>query len=128
MEKISNQSNGYFQGSGGLKLFFRAHRVNNPKAIFILVHGLAEHSARYEKFSDFFTQQNFSVYSYDLRGHGLSSGRRGHILNFNEYLLDLKKFHALVKNDENNRDIFLLGHSLGGLIVLRYLQEEFGQN
>lgn len=117
----------YFLGTGGLRLFFRSYRVNNPKAILIGVHGLGEHSQRYLNFITFFNQRNFNLYFFDLRGHGLSSGQRGHILNFNEYLLDLKEFCRLVKSRETNTNIFLVGHSLGGLIVLRYIQE-FGQN
>lgn len=116
----------YFFGNGGLKLFFRSYRTDDSQNIFILVHGLGEHSGRYSNFIDFFIQKNFSLYCFDLLGHGLSSGRRGHVSNFNGYLLDLKEFCSLVKNKEANKNIFLIGHSLGGLIILRYIQE-FGQ-
>lgn len=123
MRRIFSQRGDYFLGSGGIQLFFRSYPVNNARAIFIVVHGLGEHSGRYWDFVDFFGQKNFALYFFDLRGHGLSAGRRGHIANFNEYILDLKEFYTLVKNRENTGNIFLVGHSLGGLIVLRYIQE-----
>ncbi len=124
---VLKETQGYFSGAGRLRLFFRSYAIDNPSAVFIVVHGLGEHSQRYLNFVNFFTQRNFNLYLFDLRGHGLSQGRRGHTANFNEYLLDLKEFCGLVKDKEGNKNIFLIGHSLGGLIVLRYIQE-FGQN
>lgn len=121
------EENNYFFGAGGLKLFFRSYKVNAPQAAFIVIHGLGEHSQRYLNFINFFNQKKFNLYLFDLPGHGLSFGRKGHILNFNEYILDVKEFYGLVKNKEETKNIFLLGHSLGGLITLRFAQE-FGQN
>ncbi len=60
----------------------------------------------------------------DLRGHGLSDGRRGHIRRFGAYLQDLDRFRReLFGLVDVGTPLFLLGHSMGGLIALRYLEE-----
>jgi lysophospholipase len=61
----------------------------------------------------------------DLRGHGLSEGRRGHVPHFDIFLQELDRFRREVEGlAEFRAPLFLLGHSLGGLIALRY-QEEY---
>ena len=62
-------------------------------------------------------RQGFAVHAMDLRGHGRSEGRRGDVRSFDQYLLDLDVFFARVRAIEDDRPIYLMGNSMGGLIV-----------
>jgi alpha-beta hydrolase superfamily lysophospholipase len=65
----------------------------------------------------------FSSYAFDLRGHGRSEGRRGHVRSFGVYLQDVDRFRREVEVfTPSGLPLFLLGHSMGGLIALRYLE------
>ncbi|MBI2608650.1 MAG: lysophospholipase [Deltaproteobacteria bacterium] len=92
--------------------------------VIVIAHGLGEHSGRYEHVAEFLNNHGYSVYALDHRGHGKSSGRRGRVSYFKQYVQDLKKFTTLIQSLEKNKKIILLGHSMGGLIVLSYLLEE----
>jgi alpha-beta hydrolase superfamily lysophospholipase len=92
-----------------------------PQAVVCLVHGLGEHSGRYDNWARRFTEHGIMVYSVDLRGHGLSEGRRGHISRLSDFMDDIG---TLVKRAKHNRDelpLFLYGHSMGGNLVLNFL-------
>ncbi len=82
----------------------------------VLVHGLGEHSGRYERLTRNLLENSFNVLRFDLRGHGRSEGRRGDIKTFEDYLCDLD---IALKEIEGKR-FHLIGHSMGGLIVLKY--------
>jgi len=110
---------GTFSGFEGTNLFFREWNVKDPVACILIVHGLGEHSGRYEKLARDFNKNDFSVFTFDLRGHGRSEGKRGHIMSFNEYLYDLDNFKQRVLK-RSSRPLFLLGHSMGGLIAMNY--------
>ena len=104
--------------ANGILLHVTEDRVENSKATVIVTHGIAEHSGRYHKMTRILNEAGFDVIRYDLRGHGLSAGARGKLKHHLDMVKDL---HALVleakKQDQN---IYLLGHSLGGLIVHMY--------
>ncbi len=94
----------------------------------MLVHGLAEHSGRYEGFAEFFTAAGFAVYALDHTGHGQSAGKRGHIKRFGQFTGALDQFLALVREAQPSAPLVLVGHSMGGLIAAAYLvkrQSEF---
>jgi alpha-beta hydrolase superfamily lysophospholipase len=61
------------------------------------------------------------VYAPDVRGNGRSPGQRGYVERWDEYREDLRRFIAVVRQEEPDQPIFLLGNSLGGLIVLDYV-------
>jgi len=84
----------------------------------VLVHGFGEHSGRYHDLTEFLCDRGFSVHAFDLRGHGQSSGLAGHIDRFADYEDDLR---LAVASAGESGPLFLIGHSLGGLITLRYL-------
>jgi alpha-beta hydrolase superfamily lysophospholipase len=95
-----------------------------PKAILLLVHGAGEHSGRYTHVAEFFVGQGLAVSALDHRGHGHSDGKPGHIDMFDDYLVDLAVFHNEVGSRFPGVPIFLLGHSLGGLIACNYLLQQ----
>ena len=114
------ESDESFAGFDGTNLFYGSWESKNPQAVMVVVHGFGEHSGRYEEMASMLTENGFNVYTMDLRGHGRSDGERWNPDSFDDYIKDLKIFMDLVKEKEENRDVFLLGHSLGGEIVLKY--------
>jgi alpha-beta hydrolase superfamily lysophospholipase len=64
--------------------------------------------------------RNYSVTAYDHRGHGLSDGLPGHVESFAEYDEDLTRMLKSVRSRSQVKPLFLIGHSMGGLIALRY--------
>ncbi|MFW6206258.1 MAG: alpha/beta fold hydrolase, partial [Gemmatimonadota bacterium] len=95
----------------------------DPGAVLLLVHGLFEHSRRYDELGRALAHDGIATFAMDLRGHGQSGGRRGHVPRFDRFLDDLERFHRQVAASHPGVPPFLLGHSMGGLIVLRYLQQ-----
>ena len=87
------------------------------------MHGFGEHSGRYEHLGAWFAERDTAVYAFDLRGHGRSGGRRGHVNGFADYLNDLEIFLETVHEASEGLPVTLLGHSLGGLIVTAYAVE-----
>jgi alpha-beta hydrolase superfamily lysophospholipase len=111
---------GELEVSDGLRLHYRERRVSGAMAHIVLVHGVAEHGGRYQGFLDFFAGHGIDVSVMDLRGHGLSAGRRVWVPAFESYLEDLELFLAHVVSP--GRPVFLVGHSLGGLIAVRFAE------
>jgi len=110
---------------GGIRLHYHTWEVVEPRAATIVVHGLSDHGGRYEKLGQTLAGSDISTFALDLRGHGLSDGRRGHAPTFASFLQDLDRFRREVLGlVDPATPVFLLGHSMGGLIALRY-QEEY---
>lgn len=106
----------------GLQLFAQKWEPEGEvKAVINLVHGLGEHSGRYQQWAEKLTGAGYAVMTFDLRGHGRSGGPRGHVSSFDRFADDVS---LLLENSIQRfpgKPHFLYGHSLGGLIVLYYL-------
>lgn len=113
------RAQGFFIGVRGTKIFEQSWRPvkGTPRAAMVLVHGLKDHSRRYEEIAARLVAQNYAVYAFDLRGHGHSEGVRVDVVAFRDYLDDLDLELALVRRREPGAPIFLFGHSMGGAIV-----------
>jgi len=83
----------------------------------LFVHGFGEHSGRYEGIARWFAERGRSVHAYDQMGHGLSSGARGHVTRFDDYLDDLEFMLNRISAGDSHPLPILIGHSLGGLIA-----------
>jgi alpha-beta hydrolase superfamily lysophospholipase len=94
-----------------------------PRASVLIVHGFAEHSGRYEHVGRWLAERGFAVHAYDHLGHGHSSGPRCHVERFDQYLDDLASVLEHLRKDSPNHPIFLVGHSMGGLIVATFARE-----
>ena len=105
---------------GNIELYVSKNLVENPKAVVIIVHGLCEHSGRYDYVAGKFNAFGYSVYRFDNRGHGRSGGERGYVADFNELIDDTEKIVDLVAQENLKRSLFMLGHSLGGFIAAAY--------
>lgn len=92
----------------------------NPKAVVIIVHGLGEHSSRYNHMAKFFNEKNIVVYSFDHCGHGRSSGVRGDIPSYDHACNEINYLIEVAQKEFPLTPVFLYGHSLGGAIVLYY--------
>lgn len=106
-----------WQTFDGHELFERRWRPAQPKAAVAIVHGLAEHSGRYEHVAQRLVAAGYATYALDLRGHGRSDGRRVFVRSADEHVHDVKRFLERVREREAGRPMFVLGHSMGGLIV-----------
>lgn len=114
---------GKFKGFGGIELYYQRWRPDGtPRAVVAIVHGLGEHCGRYMNVVNCLVPHGFTVYGFDLRGHGRSPGQRGQINAFSEFREDVRSYLRFVTNQERGRPLFLYGHSLGGLIVLNYVE------
>ena len=98
--------------------------VENAKAIVLTVHGAGEHIGRYKHVAKWFNAQGISMVGGDLPGLGQSTEHRGHIEDFNQYVNKLEEWLEYIKKQWPNTPVFLFGHSMGGLIVLRFLEEK----
>lgn len=110
-----------FAGCGGVSLFRQAWRAAGPtRAVLINIHGLGDHSGLYPTLAEHFPSRGITVHAMDLRGNGRSGGQRAYVERWEEYREDLRRFVELVRAEERGLPLFLLGNSLGGLIVLEY--------
>lgn len=111
-----------FRASGGEHLFYQVWRLPaEPRATLVIVHGLGEHSGRYLNVVNHLAPQGYAIYALDHRGHGRSPGRRGHLDDWSLFREDLRAFVRMVQTREVGRPFFLMGHSLGGCMVLDYV-------
>ncbi|MFN2145452.1 MAG: lysophospholipase [Anaerolineales bacterium] len=98
------------------------------KAVLFIAHGLAEHGGRYINLVNQVVPLGFAVYAMDQYGHGRSDGERVYINRFEDYIHPLKTFLDMVAEWHPGKKVFLMGHSMGGLIAAVYLldhQEDF---
>lgn len=108
----------------GLHLFTQAWTpANMPRAAVGLVHGYAEHSGRYAHVAEAFVERGAAVYAYDQRGYGRSEGTSAYVDAFDRYLDDLDRFLEHVSTRQPDLPLFLFGHSMGGLVVLKHTLE-----
>ncbi len=112
---------GTIEGRSGVRLFHQAWLpdAEPPRAALINLHGLGDHGGLYPALSEWLTPRGIAVHALDLRGHGRSGGQRAFIRDWREYRDDLDTFVRLVGARGSGRP-FLLGNSLGGLVVLEY--------
>jgi len=107
-----------FETQDGLKLFEQSwHPENNANAIVAIIHGYAEHSSRYTHVAKYLVNHGYAVETFDLRSHGKSDGKNTFIRLFDEFLSDVDLFLKRVQERHQDKNIFLLGHSMGGLIA-----------
>ncbi|HEX7611975.1 MAG TPA: alpha/beta hydrolase [Candidatus Limnocylindrales bacterium] len=89
-----------------------------PWARVLIVHGIGEHSGRYERTGRLMSEAGLDVHAFDLRGHGLSGGRRVYVRRWDDFLDDVGVQLAALR--EPGLPLVLLGHSMGALIALTY--------
>lgn len=112
----------YFTAKDGKSLYMQEWKTKNePNAVIGLIHGLGEHSGRYKHLGKIFNKQGISVAAIDLRGHGKTKGKRGHIKSEDLIWSDIDCFIGEINKRYPNKPLFLYGHSLGGEFILVYV-------
>ena len=102
-----------FFESGGLRLLFRAWGFG--EVTICLIHGIGEHSLRYGHVAEHFISLGYGFAAFDLRGHGMSEGRRGDG-TYDVMLDDISKFLELCEGEK-----VIYGPRMGGALALYYL-------
>lgn len=87
----------------------------------VLVHGAGEHFGRYEWLCGRLNENGYSVYGGDLPGYGRTAGKRGHIDRFTDYFTAVDVWIRAA--EKRGRPLYILGHSMGGLVSIRYAME-----
>jgi alpha-beta hydrolase superfamily lysophospholipase len=111
---------GFLDRHDRLRLYWRRYSPGAPRATVVVIHGGGDHSGRYPGVTAALVHAGYEVALFDLRGHGRSDGRRWHIESFSDYLEDVDAFMGKVRADATGRRIFVLAHSMGGLIAAQW--------
>jgi alpha-beta hydrolase superfamily lysophospholipase len=114
---------GHVAAKDGTQLLLRHWPVagGEPWASLLLVHGLAEHSGRYEHVGAQLANAGIDAHAFDLRGFGASGGRRASVDRWSQLHDDVEERLAAIRSVAPSRPLVLYGHSLGGLICLGYV-------
>lgn len=110
-----------------LDLVLQSWLPESPRGVIVIIHGLAEHGGRYQETAAALGARGWAVYAGDLRGHGLSpdvpGAGRVHVKRFTDYFRDVDAFVAEARKNHEGLPLFILGHSMGGLISISYVLE-----
>ena len=112
---------GRFTASDGVELYWRSWTPEGPhRAIVLLLHGVGEHGDRYAGLASELTDAGYTCYAFDHRGHGQSTGPRGHVDRWKRYELDVVEFigGVIAESDKRASALVVYGHSMGSLILL----------
>ena len=110
---------GFFKGARDTQIYFQNWLPEGePKALLLIVHGLAEHSGRYINVVNHFVPLGYAVHGFDHPGHGKSEGTRVYVGRFEDYTDTIKIYFGRIRS---GKPVFLVGHSMGGLIGSVYL-------
>lgn len=111
----------YRVSTDGIKLFEQTwNGVERPKALINIIHGLNDHSSRYDEWARKLVMSGFIVRSFDLRGQGRSEGKRGYCSDISLMLEDINGFVKKGQSLFPDLPMFLYGHSLGGNLLINY--------
>ena len=107
----------FLASADGTRLAYRSWPVPGAAITFAVVHGLGEHSGRYERFARGMARFQMGTYAVDLRGHGQSQGQRGHVDSWSQWVDDAAAFVRHVQELVPG-EVVPLGHSFGGAVLL----------
>lgn len=120
----ASRREGHFRGHGGTELFFQSWSRPENNETLVITHGIAEHSECYAPTAESLVERGWNIVAWDLRGHGRSEGKRGYVAEFADYSRDLAYLLKFLKSSDRIKDSFaLVGHSMGGLVTLRFLAD-----
>lgn len=113
---------GFWDSSDNLALFWHSWSTTTTprRGAVIIVHGYVEYCMRYDHVAVALVRAGYNVLAMDMRGHGRSQGRRGYVERYAEYVQDVAQMQSKASARWPDLPLFVLGHSNGGLIALRY--------
>lgn len=134
IHNIYSMENGntFISQTGLAGIYYQSWTPDNPdniKGIFQIVHGMAEHSDRYEEFAKFLTTIGFAVYVNDHIGHGRSVKSEDDLGYFGEkdgwkaFVEDEHTITIRAKKEFPNVPVVLFGHSMGSFIARNYISK-----
>lgn len=106
----------------GGRLAYRSWPADKPRGNVVIAHGFAEHGGRYGHVAAALNGASLSVWAPDHRGHGGSEGERANIESVWSAVADLDLFVDLVRDQSSEGPLFLVGHSMGGLVAAAYAE------
>jgi acylglycerol lipase len=96
---------------------------DEPRAVFVIVHGASEHGGRYAWVAERLTARGYAVYAGDHRGHGRSTGPRAFVDRMDNVVRDLDGVVEMAQSAHPSAKTVLLGHSMGGAVAIAYAIE-----
>ena len=115
-------SEGTFPGVRNATIYYQNWLPDGDvKAVLLVVHGLGEHSGRYMNVVNHCVPRGYAVYALDHLGHGKSDGTREYVERFADFTDTLARYYRMVAGWQPGKPVFLVGHSMGGLIATTYL-------
>jgi len=124
-----------FADQDGIEIFvYKWEPETEPKAAVQILHGLVEHAKRYERLAEALCKEGYVCYANDHPGHGLTAGDlteatlKGHggVLGPSGWRGVVNNVHELsniIKKENPNLPLFLLGHSWGAMLAQDYIQD-----
>lgn len=128
MGNIINQTYETITISNSPELKVRHQSANGfPKGSIIFVHGMCHGAWCFENFMDFFSENDYECFALNLRGHGDNNRKGLTFATLSQYESDVKIcveycIDYCSKNEITEKP-FLLGHSMGGAVVQKYIGE-----
>jgi len=120
-------ADGWFTGAAGKRIYWQSWLPDGqPVGVVVVLHGYAEHSGRYVHVAEALNAAGYAVYAHDHHGHGRSEGSRANIGSFAGILVDTDRLIRKAAAAHDGLPVFLLGHSMGGLIAAAYVCEVSG--
>ena len=111
---------GQVESFDGTMLYCVKDLVSKPRAVVLIIHGLAEHLGRYDYLTDKLNGFGYSVYRYDQRGHGRSGGERGYFPKYDTLADDANVMVDVAREERPGSPLFVLGHSMGGTTAVGF--------
>ncbi len=128
MTETYGHHQGRIRTADHVDLVWQSWLPREPRGIVVIIHGLAEHGGRYRETAEFLFANGWGVYTGDLRAHGLSpnppKAGRVHVNRFSDYFLDVDALTGMARERYPGLPLFILGHSMGGLITICYTLEK----
>ncbi len=123
-----NHQEGILENNNKLDIYYQGWIPEGPpRGVIIIIHGLHEHSGRYHHVGNYLADHGYAVYGLDFPGHGRSGGIRSYVDSFKEFTDPLQDLLNKIRSWYPELPIFLLGHSLGGLISSVFLLDHQDQ-
>lgn len=101
-------------------------KVENPKGVVMVVHGMGEHMGRYIHFAEYLNSRGYIVFGDDHRGHGFSEtdADRGHHDGdmFSDTVKD-EVFFLKYLEDRYKLPVLFFGHSYGSFLGQSFLEQ-----
>jgi acylglycerol lipase len=117
---VTERAGAAFRGARGVEIYWQSWLPDGPaRAVVVIVHGFGEHSDRYDHVAQALTADGISVYAGDHRGHGRSQGTRA-VVDVADVVADVDQLVTLAAQAWPQAPVFMLGHSLGGMIAVQY--------